>query len=129
MADLEDINDALLPEHRGVKWVGKYVREWAKDTHKTRTLNEEAIFIIQDRVDVLIDRWQVNVHEPYQLSTILNGVTQKYNGLIYEEDGIIMEIDLFNEELEEDEEPYLFGIGNTPIFMRFIYDHHPELLI
>ena len=127
---MDDINNLLLPEHRGQKWVGKWMREW-KDTSRTedkaRTINQEAIFIIEARVEVLINRWHINVHEPYNLRTVLNGITDKYNGLIYEEDGEIMEIDLFNEP--SDDEAFLFGIGDTPIFNRYLFDHYPELLI
>ena len=125
MDDIADINDSLLPEHRGFKWIGKWMRDW---NDEERTLNHEAVLIIEARVNVLIERFQINVHEPYHLKDILNGLTKKYNGLIYEEDGEIMEIDLFNEELK-DEEVFLFGIGDTPIFNRYLFDHYPELLI
>lgn len=126
MAYIEDINDSLLPEHRGMKWIGKWMREWK---HDNKTLNHEAVLIIEARVNVLIDRFQVNVHEPYQLKDILNGLTKKYNGLIYEEGEEMMEIDLFNEDLKDDEERFLFGIGDTPIFNNYLYNNYPELLI
>jgi len=123
---MDDINDALLPIHRGEKWIARWKRDWII---MDKTLNPEIIPILQERVDYLIERWQVNVHEPSRISTILNGVARKYNGLIYEENGVMMEIDLFNEPLEEEEESFLFGVGNSKIFNQYMFDHHPELLI
>jgi len=123
---MDNLGIDLLPTHRGEKWVGRWYRDFK---HSSKTLNEEIIPIIQARVDYIIERWSVDVHTPREISDVLNGVTKKYNGLIYEEDGVIMEIDLFNEPLEKDEESYLFGIGNSKIFNQYLYDNHAELLI
>lgn len=123
---MDDLENSLLPTHRGEKWVGRWYRDWK---HPSKTLNENIIVIIQERIDYIIDRWSVNVHSPREISDILNSVTKKYNGLIYDEDGVIMEIDLFNEPLEKDEEQYLFGIGNSKVFNQYLYDNHAELLI
>lgn len=59
----------------------------------------------------------------------LNGIL-KYNGLLYEESGII-HIDLFKDISLDDEgvESYFFGIGNAPIFNKYLFDYYPEMLI
>ena len=117
---MANLSQAPLPDYRARNWIGKWFRS-------NNAINPEAVEIMKQRANVLIDRWDIKADYPQELSRILDGIAQKYNGLIYEENGIIMEIDLFIHD--DDKESFLFGIGNTPIFNRYLYDYRPELLI
>ncbi len=120
----DDLSEVLLPDHRAINWFNK----WCKDAKR---LNPEALDVIRDRIDVLVERFDIKAEQPSKMIMILNGILQRYNGMIYEENGVMMEIDLFNDICSDDEdvEAYFFAIGNTPIFNRYIFDHYPEVLI
>ena len=130
MADLrpnclsDNLSEILLPTHRAKNWVNKWIKN-------TPNLNKEVHQIFIDRVDVLVQRFNIKAESPAFLSVALNGIIQRYNGLIYEENGIIMEIDLFSDVNTDDDnvDRYFFGLGNTPIFNKYLYDNYPEVLI
>jgi len=128
-------SETLIPLHRALNWFNR----WATSGHKKHErwvkidcdLNEEAVIIMRERLEVIIKRFNIKAENPSDLTMVLNGILIRYNGLIYEENGIIMEIDLFNDISIDDKdiEPYLFGIGDTPIFNNYLYEHYPEILI
>lgn len=128
-------SETLIPLHRAENWFNR----WATSGHKKHErwvkidcdLNEEAVIIMRERLEVIIKRFNIKAENPSELTMVLNGILTRYNGLIYEENGIIMEIDLFNDMSIDDKaiEPYLFGIGDTPIFNTYLYEHYPEILI
>jgi hypothetical protein len=118
-----------LPMHRAYRWFDK----WSKFTDEgyRDKPTPEALQVIRDRLEVIIERFHIKAENPRELTNSLNGILNRYNGLIYEENGIIMEIDLFDTISTDDDsiDPYFFGIGNTPIFNKYLYDYYPEILI
>jgi len=116
---MANLNHILLPEHRGRTWLNK----WWKTTS---SINEEAFDIIFERVNILIERFEIPVQNPSMLTSIMDRIIRNYNAIVYEENGEIMIVDLFNYQTED---TYAFGLGNTPIFNKYIFDNYPELLV
>ena len=115
-----DLRECPLPTHRAVNWLKK----WAKSHPE---VNPNALTVVRERIDILVKRGGVYAHSPHGLSDIMDTMIKKYNGIMYEEDGVIMEIDLFNDEIED--EPYLFGLGNSEFFIEYLVENYPEVLV
>ena len=103
------------------------VNEWFYGVaNKDKNLNPEIITIIQNRIEIFISKNNIKSFNPeLSLFLVLNSMIDEYDGILYEENEIMMEVDIFLDK----ECTYLYGLGDTPIFREYIIENFPELLI
>ena len=115
-----DLATCPLPTHSAEKWL----RKWSKSHPE---VNKNTLDIIKERIDIIVERDGITAHSPFGLIVVLDSIIKKYNTILYEEDGVIMEIELFDNN--ENNETKLFGLGNSKFFLDYLIENYPELLI
>jgi len=116
---MDNLTYIPLPEHRGRTWLNT----WWKTT---TSINEEAFDIILERVNILTEHFEISVQNPSILTSVMDRIIKKYNTIVYEENGEIMMVDLFNYQTED---TLAFGLGDSPTFKKYIVNNYPELLV